>query len=74
MLLKTLTPKCLELLRHLHRNPAVSVYAFAKALNRPYANVHSHVEALALAFLIERNDARLRVDYGKLTVHCTFAM
>ena len=55
-LTRVLTPKRLELLRHLHRQPAASVAALARALGRDYKRVHTDIEALAVAGLLERRD------------------
>ena len=55
-LARVLTPKRLELLRHLHRHPAASVRALAQQLGRDYRRVHEDVEALANAGLIDRPD------------------
>jgi len=51
---RVLTPKRLELLRHLHRQPSASVAALSRAMKRDYKRVHEDVEALASAGLIER--------------------
>lgn len=63
-LARVMTGKRLELLRHLHRQPAASIRALAAALGRDYSNVHSDVKALMDAGLIE-NDATggLRAEY-----------
>jgi predicted transcriptional regulator len=53
-LAKVLTPRRLELLRHVHRHPAASIRALAQALERDYRRVHDDVEALAEAGLLER--------------------
>jgi predicted transcriptional regulator len=53
-LAKVLTPRRLELLRHVHRNPAASIRALAQALGRDYRRVHDDVDALAEAGLLER--------------------
>jgi len=53
-LAKVLTPRRLELLRYVHRHPAASIRALAQALDRDYRRVHSDVEALAEAGLLER--------------------
>ncbi len=45
-LMRVLTAKRLELLRHVHRQPASSVRALARALGRDYSNVHADVQAL----------------------------
>ena len=55
-LARILTPKRLELLRHLHRNPAASINALAKTVGRDYRRVHEDVEALAEAGLVDRED------------------
>ena len=59
---RILTPKRLEILRHLHRNPTVSIRALAGALGRDYRNVHLDVTALVEAGLIDDEDG-LRVEY-----------
>jgi predicted transcriptional regulator len=61
-----LTPRRLELLRHLRRHPAASIAELARALGRDYKRVHADVEALAVAGLIERTPAGLRADYGEI--------
>jgi predicted transcriptional regulator len=65
-LTSVLTPKRLELLRHLRRQPAVSVAELARALGRDYKRVHADVEALAAAGLIDRTPSGLRTDYGEI--------
>jgi predicted transcriptional regulator len=55
-LARVLTPKRLELLRHLHRNPAASINALAKAVGRDYRRVHEDVETLAEAGLVDREE------------------
>ena len=65
-LASVLTPRRLELLRHLRRHPAVSIAELARALGRDYKRVHVDVEALAAAGLIDRTPAGLRADYGEI--------
>jgi predicted transcriptional regulator len=65
-LTRVLTPRRLELLRHLRRHPAVSIAALARALGRDYKRVHADVEALAAASLIDRTPAGLRADYSEI--------
>ena len=61
-----LTPKRVELLRHLHRQEVPSVAELARALGRNYKRVHADVEALTAAGLIDRTPAGLRADYGEI--------
>lgn len=63
-----MTPKRLELLRHLHRNPTPSIRALAGALRRDYRRVHDDVEALSAAGLIDRQPEGLRADYERLRI------
>jgi predicted transcriptional regulator len=56
-LARILTPKRLELLRHLHRHPAASINALAKAVGRDYRRVHEDVEELSKAGLVERDES-----------------
>jgi predicted transcriptional regulator len=65
-LVSVLTPRRLELLRHLHRHPTQSIAELARALQRDYKRVHADVEALAAAGLIDRTPAGLRADYGEI--------
>jgi predicted transcriptional regulator len=65
-LARVLTPRRLELLRHLRRHAVPSIAALARALGRDYKRVHADVEALAAAGLIDRTPAGLRTDYGEI--------
>lgn len=65
-LASVLTPRRLELLRHLRRHPAVSIAELARAIGRDYKRVHADVEALAAAGLIDRTPVGLRADYGEI--------
>jgi predicted transcriptional regulator len=65
-LASVLTPRRLELLRHLRRHPAASIAELARVLGRDYKRVHVDVEALAAAGLIDRTPAGLRTDYGEI--------
>ena len=53
-LARTLSGKRLDLLRHLHRNPAASIAELSRTLGRDYKRVHEDVEILTAAGLIER--------------------
>src|SRR5260221_11837155 len=55
-LAKVLTPRRLELLRYVHKNPAASIRALAQALDRDYRRVHDDVQALAEARLLAGAD------------------
>jgi predicted transcriptional regulator len=61
-----LTPKRLELLRHLHRDGAPSINALAKTLQRDYKRVHADVTALEAAGLIVRDGTRLTAPWDSL--------
>jgi predicted transcriptional regulator len=67
-----ITPKRVQLLRHLHRRPARSVAALARDLERDYKRVHEDVEALSTVGLISREDGSLRADYDE--IRTTIAM
>jgi predicted transcriptional regulator len=66
MLLSALSPKRLELLRHLHQHPARSTKALAKAVDRDYRRVHDDVAALAQIGLIERDGTALRAPHDEI--------
>ena len=65
-LVRVLTPRRLELLRHLRRHAALTIAELARALGRDYKRVHADVEALAGAGLIDRTPAGLRAEYGEI--------
>jgi predicted transcriptional regulator len=65
-LASVLTPRRLDLLRHLRRHPAVSIAELARTLGRDSKRVHADVEALASAGLIDRTRAGLRADYHEI--------
>jgi predicted transcriptional regulator len=73
-MVKTLSPKRLEMLRHLHRAPARSIRALAQALGRDYRRVHEDVEALEAAGLLDRNEGGLRADYDAFDVSMRVAL
>jgi len=55
-LMKTLTPRRLELLQHLHRLGKTSIRALAKELEREYSNVHQDVKILHHVGLVLQDD------------------
>lgn len=61
-MVRVLSPKRLELLRHVHRHPAKNVRALSQALNRAYRRVHEDVEALEAAGLLDRDKEGLRAE------------
>lgn len=61
-----LSPKRVELLRHVRRQPAANVADLARALHRDYKRVREDVEALAEAGLIERTAEGVRADYDEI--------
>ena len=66
-LTSTLTPKRLDLLRHLHRGGAETIDALAQSLDRDYKNVHEDVSALETAGFIVREGNRLSAPWYSLT-------
>ncbi len=67
-----LTPKRVELLRHVHRHPAATVAELARTLGRDYKRVRNDVEELAAAGLIERTVDGVRADYDE--IHTAIAL
>ena len=65
---RVLTPRRLEMLRHVHRQPARSIRALALALGRDYRRVHEDVEALVSSGLMERDATGLHADYDTVRV------
>lgn len=66
-LLSALSPKRLELLRDVHRQPAPSVKALAERLGRDYKRVHEDVETLAASGLLNREDGGVSAPYDAMT-------
>jgi predicted transcriptional regulator len=65
-LARVLTTRRMELLRHVRQNKAGSIRALAKALGRDYSNVHSDVQALVAAGLLDASGGQLRADYDTI--------
>jgi predicted transcriptional regulator len=61
-----LSPKRVELLRHLHRAPAANVAELSRAVGRDYKRVREDVEALVAAGLIDRTERGIRADYAEI--------
>ena len=73
-MVRTLSPKRLQLLRHLHRNPSPNIRQLAAALGRDYRRVHDDVAALAGAGLLERDGEGLRADYEAFDIKMRVAL
>jgi predicted transcriptional regulator len=73
-MVRVLSPKRLELLRHVHQHPAKSIRALSQALNRNYRRVHEDVEALESAGLLDRDKEGLRAEYDALEVAMRVAL
>jgi predicted transcriptional regulator len=67
-LVRVLTPKRLELLRHLRKMPAKNIRSLAQSVGRDYRRVHDDVEALEAAGLLDRDKEGLRADYDAFDV------
>lgn len=65
-LLDTLSPKRLELLRHVHNHETGSVRDLAQALGRDYKNVHTDVTVLESAGLLVREGRKLRAPWDEV--------
>lgn len=71
---RIMTPRRLELLRHLHRHPAPSIRALALALGRDYRRVHEDVQVLTDAGLLDRDGSGLHADYETVRVETRLAL
>jgi len=69
-LFRVLSPKRLELLRHLRHLSAMSVFALAKHLGRDYKNVHGDIQLLEQYGLIERDGDKIVAPYDM--IHAEF--
>ncbi|HYE49370.1 MAG TPA: hypothetical protein VEB20_07265 [Azospirillaceae bacterium] len=65
-LTRVITPRRLDLLKHLRRNPAVSIAALARSLGRDYKRVHEDVDILVQAGLVDRDESGLHTDYDEI--------
>ena len=66
-MLSALSPKRLELLRDVHRNPAKSVRTLADRLKRDYKRVHEDVETLTESGLLSRDGGLVSAPYDAIT-------
>lgn len=67
-MLSTLTPRRLDLLRHVHRQPTATVADLARSLKRDYKRVRHDVAALSQAGLIARDKNGLRAPFDSVQV------
>jgi predicted transcriptional regulator len=65
-LARVLTDKRMELLHYVRRHNVTSIRSLAKALKRDYSNVHTDVQALAGAGLLEASAKGVRADYDAI--------
>jgi predicted transcriptional regulator len=71
---RVMTPRRLEMLRHVHRHPARSIRALALALGRDYRRVHEDVEALVEGGLLDRDETGLHADYDTVRMETRIAL
>ena len=71
---RVMTPRRLELLRHVHRHSARSIRALAIALRRDYRRVHEDVETLMEAGLLDRDGSGLHADYETVKIETRVAL
>jgi predicted transcriptional regulator len=71
---RVMTPRRLELLRHVHRYPARSIRALALALGRDYRRVHEDVEVLVDGGLLDRDPTGLHADYDTVRMETQIAL
>jgi len=71
---RIMTPRRVELLRHLHRQPARSIRALALALGRDYRRVHEDVSALVDAGLLDKDETGLHADYDAVRIETRITM
>lgn len=65
-MLSTLTPRRLDLLRHVRREPAATVADLARALKRDYRSVYHDIAALTQAGLIARDKNGIRAPFDSV--------
>jgi predicted transcriptional regulator len=65
-LARVLTGKRMELLHYVRRHNVTSIRSLAKALKRDYSNVHTDVQALAGAGLLDTSSKGVRADYDAI--------
>jgi predicted transcriptional regulator len=68
-MLDTLSPRRLELLRHVRQHGASSTRKLALALGRDYKNVHQDVAVLEATGLLIREGRKLSAPWDELQAH-----
>jgi len=68
-MLDTLSPRRLELLRHVRQHGAGNVRELAHALERDYKNVHHDVAVLEATGLLIREGRKLSAPWDELQAH-----
>lgn len=66
LLAKALTPKRLDLIRHVRSHRITKVAELARALKRDYRNVYDDVAALTEAGLLEKTAEGLRAPFDRI--------
>jgi predicted transcriptional regulator len=72
-LLRTLTPRRLELLKTLHDRDSISVRALAMALKRDYKNVYQDMKVLENIGLVVRTGNGLSVPWERIVAEIKLA-
>lgn len=70
-MLATLSPRRLELLRHVRQHGATSTRALAEALGRDPKNVHGDVASLQAAGLLLRDGRKLAAPWDEVQARVT---
>ncbi len=65
-MLRLLSPRRLDMLRLLRREPQNGIAELARRLGRDYSNVHDDVQALTAVGLIERRGRVLHVPFSEI--------
>lgn len=68
-MLETLSPRRLDLLRHVRQHGANNVRELAQALARDYKNVHQDVAVLEATGLLIRDGRKLSAPWDELQAH-----
>jgi hypothetical protein len=68
-MLETLSPRRLELLRHVRQHGANNVRELAQTLARDYKNVHQDVAVLEATGLLIRDGRKLAAPWDELQAH-----